>query len=53
MTRGREGVGSHGRYVTRTRRGTGLRSVDLNAGARLLFAAANDASLYAWELYGR
>ncbi len=27
--------------------------MDLNAGARVLFAAGNDASLYAWELYGR
>ncbi len=33
--------------------GAGLRSVDLFAGARVLFAAGNDASLYAWELYGR
>ena len=35
------------------RGGAGLRQVEVSGGARVLLGAANDASLYVWELYGR
>ncbi len=30
-----------------------MRAVEVSGGARVLLGAANDASLYVWELYGR
>jgi hypothetical protein len=41
------------RAVGRDAGGAGLRQVEVSGGARVLLGAANDASLYVWELYGR